>query len=200
MPTYRSAAYVPALVQDALALAERMDFANSCLEEVGRLLRVLASNVRDGVIGEIGAGTGVAAAWMVGDLAPTARFVTVELDESRATAVQELLQSVPDARVIHGDWHAILEHGPFDLLFVDAAPAKAYPGEGANREMEHIVRAMRVGGLIVMDDLSPQEYWPEEWRGRPDPLRELWLNDARLAATEVLTTPRTTVILATRLA
>jgi len=65
--------------------------------------------------------------------------------------------------------------------------------------MEGIVRAMRVGGLIVMDDLSPQEYWPEEWRGRPDPLRAFWLNDARLAATEVLTTPRTTAILATRL-
>ncbi len=199
MSTYRSATYVPALVQDALALAEHMGFAHSCLEEVGRLLRVLASSVRDGVIGEIGTGTGVAAAWMVSGLAPTARFVTVELDAPRAMAVQELLQPVPNARVIQGDWHAILEHGPFDLLFVDAAPAKASPGEGANREMEQIVHATRVGGLIVMDDLSPQEYWPEEWRGRPDPLREFWLNDARLAATEVLTTPRMTVILATRL-
>jgi len=199
MSAYRSASYVPALVQDALALAERMGFAHSCLEEVGRLLRVLASSVRDGVIGEIGTGAGVAAAWMVSDLAPTARFVTVELDESRSTAVQELLQPIPNARVIHGDWHAILEHGPFDLLFVDAAPAKASPGEGVNREMEGIVRVMRVGGLIVMDDLSPQEYWPEEWRGQPDPLRAFWLNDARLAATEVLTTPRTNAILATRL-
>ncbi len=199
MSTYRSATYVPALVQDALALAERMGFAHSCLEEVGRLLRVLASSVRDGVIGEIGAGTGVAAAWMVSDLAPAAHFVTVELDGPRATAVQQLLQPVPNARVIQGDWHNILEHGPFDLLFVDAAPAKASPGEGVNREMERIVRAMRIGGVIVMDDLSPEEYWPEEWRGRPDPVRKVWLNDARLTATEVLTTPRTTAILATRL-
>jgi hypothetical protein len=53
--------------------------------------------------------------------------------------------------------------------------------------------------MVVMDDLGPEEYWPEEWRGRPDPVRAFWLNDAHVNATEVLTTPRTMAILATRI-
>ena len=56
-----------------------------------------------------------------------------------------------------------------------------------------------MGGLVVLDDLTPEEYWPLEWRGRPDVVREFWLNNGRLSATEVLTTPRTVAILATRI-
>jgi len=52
--------------------------------------------------------------------------------------------------------------------------------------------------MVVMDDFTPEEDWPEVWRGKPDPVRTFWLNDARLNAVEVFTTPRTMAILATR--
>ena len=35
-------------------------------------------------------------------------------------------------------------------------------------------------------------------RRRPDPVREFWLNHPRIAAVELLTTPRTAVIVGTR--
>jgi len=60
------------------------------------------------------------------------------------------------------------------------------------------VEALQPGGLVVLDDLTPEEYWPPEWRGQPDVVRAFWLNDARLMATEVRTTVRTAAILATR--
>jgi len=60
------------------------------------------------------------------------------------------------------------------------------------------VDALRLGGMVVMDDFTPEEDWPEVWRGKPDPVRTFWLNDARLNAVEVFTTPRTMAILATR--
>ncbi|MFZ4193343.1 hypothetical protein ACOZB4_04935 [Paenibacillus sp. NPDC058898] len=50
-----------------------------------------------------------------------------------------------------------------------------------------------------MDDFIPEEYWPEEWRGKPDLIREYWLNHPKLAATEVLLTPRDAVIIASKL-
>lgn len=58
------------------------------------------------------------------------------------------------------DWRAALAEGPFDLVFVDAAPAK----REAPRE---VVEALRPGGIAVLDDLTPAELWPDEWKGRP---------------------------------
>jgi hypothetical protein len=52
--------------------------------------------------------------------------------------------------------------------------------------------------VVVIDDLTPESLWPKEWRGRPDPPREFWLNHPELLATELLTTPDSAAILAVR--
>lgn len=49
---------IPRLVQNATALAEHLGFSHSCTPDVGRLLRLLAAGVRDGVVAEIGTGCG----------------------------------------------------------------------------------------------------------------------------------------------
>ncbi len=199
MSTYRTRTSVPPKVQLALDLARQQGFERSCIPEVGRLLGILASHVQHGMVGEIGTGTGVGAAWMLSHLAPTTRFVTVEADAERATSVGDLFQDLPNAQVIHGDWYEILAYGPFDLLFIDAGPAKApSSSQEGDTAVEMTLSALRMGGMVVMDDLTPEEYWPQEWHGRPDPVRSFWLNDPRVNAMEVLTTPRTMVILATR--
>lgn len=204
MSTYRARSFVPPLVQRALDRAKQQEFKRSCLPEVGRLLSVLASHIQQGRIGEIGTGVGVGAAWMLSQMAPTTRFVTVEADVQRATAAQDLFRDLPNVQVIHGDWSEILSYGPFDLLFIDAGPAKARPGL-APKEVtvanaaELILPALRVGGIAVLDDLTPESCWPEEHHGQQDHLRDFWLNDTRLNVTEVLTTPQTMVILATRI-
>jgi predicted O-methyltransferase YrrM len=200
MSTYQSRTFVPPLVQGALDLARVQGFERSCLPEVGRLLSVLASHVQGGVVGEIGTGTGVGAAWMLSHMAPTTRFVTVEADERRAQTVQHLLRGLSNAQVIHDDWRVILSYGPFDLLFVDTGAAKAPPGQQIDTiATEMILAALRPGGIVVLDDLTPEADWPPQLRNLPDPVREFWLNDTRVQATEVLTTPHTAAILATRI-
>jgi len=189
---YRSRLWVPPLVEQATALARRTGFESSCIPEVGRLLALLAAGVRGGTIGEVGAGCGVGAAWLASGLAADSRLVTVEENGERAASADTLFQDHSNVQVLHGDWRAILAHGPFDLLFVDASPAKY-------DEPALVVEALQPGGLVVLDDLTPEEYWPPAWRGQPDVVRAFWLNDARLLATEVRTTVRTAAILATRL-
>ncbi len=190
MTTYRALTTLPPLVQHARALAERAQFAASCTAEVGRLLVVLAAHVRGGVIGEVGSGCGVGTAWLASALAPDARLVTVEQEAARVDAVRELFAARDDVQVLHGDWHLLLPHGPFDLLFADT-PAK-------RDEPEVLLAALRPGGVLVLDDLTPETHWPPAWRGQRDPVRDFWLNDPRLHATELLTTPTSAVILATR--
>jgi hypothetical protein len=60
-------------------------------------------------------------------------------------------------------------------------------------DYEALLPLLVPGGLLVKDDLTP---------GRPipgDPVREFLLQDPRLAGAEILTTPTTAAIVATRL-
>src|SRR3954470_5062831 len=124
MTDHRANGDVPPLVRQALALAGEMQFAQSCTPEVGRLLAVLATQRREGTVGEIGTGFGVGSTWIVSNLTSGASFVTVELDEARAAAALALFAPLPSVRVLTGDWHLLLAYGPFDLLFADGGRAK----------------------------------------------------------------------------
>jgi predicted O-methyltransferase YrrM len=172
----------PPLVERALA------FEGSSIPEVGRLLHLLAAQRGRARVGEIGTGTGVGAAWIVSALPPEVPFVTVELDAARAAAASELFADDENAKVIHGDWHELMPpEAPFDLLFYDGGGKRHPEVDG-----EHVISLLAPGGTVVLDDLTPG-------RPGPDAVREFWLEHRRLAATELLTTPETAVILAIRL-
>ena len=53
MTDHRANGDVPPLVRQALTLAEEMHFTQSCTPEVGRLLAVLATQRREGTVGEL---------------------------------------------------------------------------------------------------------------------------------------------------
>lgn len=116
----------------------------------------------------------------------------MEIDPERARAVRDLFAGVPNVRVLEGYWRQLLVHGPFDLLFADGSKAK-------EREPEALVGVLKPGGTVFLDDLTPEALWPEEWRGRADPVRQFWLHDRRLAAAEISTGPAEAAIVAVRL-
>jgi predicted O-methyltransferase YrrM len=187
---------VPELVHRAESLAIAMRFELSSIPEIGRLLALLVSQRPRGRFAEIGSGCGVGSAWVVDAMGPEAEFVTIEADEERAGAVSRLFADQRQVRVLHGDWHDLLPpEGPFDLLFFDGGNWKRGDVEA---ESEAALELVAPGGLVVIGDLTPDSLWPEEWRGRPDPVREFWLADPRLRAVEVMTTPETAAIVATK--
>jgi predicted O-methyltransferase YrrM len=173
-----------------------MRFERSSITEIGRLLAVLVAARPRGKFAELGTGCGVGSAWVVDALGPEASLVTVELDDDRAAAASRLFSDYPNVRVVHGDWHELLPpEGPFDVLFFDSGHAKRgdVPAEGAQA-----LSLVAPGGVVVIDDLTPQSLWPDEWRGQPDPPRDFWLNHPELVAAEILTTPVSAAILAVK--
>jgi predicted O-methyltransferase YrrM len=175
----------PPLVQRALALERELGFERSCIREVGLLLHVLAAQRGRTRVGELGTGCGVGAAWIVSALPPAVPFVTVELDEERARAAEELFAADENVTVLQGDWHELMPaEAPFDLLFLDSG--KQHP----EIDGEDVVGLLAPGATILMDDLTPA-------RRRPDPVREFWLNHPRIAAIEIQTTPQTAAIVGT---
>jgi predicted O-methyltransferase YrrM len=176
-----------------------MRFEMSSIPEIGRLLAVLVSTKPRGRFAELGTGVGVGSAWIVDAMGPEASLVTVELDADRASAAGRLFEDQPNVRVLQGDWHELLpSEGPFDVLFFDSGAWKRLPMEEVAAESERALELVAPGGIVVIDDLTPKELWPEEWRGRPDPARDVWLQREDLVVTELLTTPETAAMLVVR--
>jgi predicted O-methyltransferase YrrM len=142
------------------------------------VLAVLAAGRR---CAEVGTAFGEGAA----ALASTARsLVTVELDPDRVTIAAYRLRRFPNVELLVGDWRDHLpQRAPFDLLFFDG---------GRFDEAPEAIDLVAIGGLIVKDDLTP------DWQGT-DPVRDLLFNSPKLLAVELLTTPRTAMVLAVRL-
>ena len=154
-----------------------MTDGGSSISAVQALLRVLASG-RD--VAELGTAFGEGAA----AIAETARsVVTVEFDPERAAIARGRLASLANVEALEGDAYELLRgRGPFGLVFAD----------GGRYDWEEILDLLEPGGLLVKDDLTP---------GRAidgDPVREFLLLDPRLAAVEILTTPRSAAIVAVK--
>ena len=179
----------PPLVARARAVARSSGFPltreeaaagtpSASLPGVGRFLAMLAAGCGGGRIAELGTGVGIGAAWLASAMPADCSLVTVEIDPVRAAAARELLAADPRVSVVTGDARAVIARlGPFDLLFYD----------GGAVDYAELVSLLRVGGRVVMDDVTPLEALPS---GSPlvasDPKREFFFGDPRLVSVEVV--------------
>lgn len=192
MPTvYHSNTFIPELVQAGKLLAKTYDFENSCSDEAGRLLSILTGQITQGKILEIGTGYGVGSSWILSSIAPKVKFITVDNSKEKIDATANHI-SHNQAEFICGDWKEVITKRPFQFIFADAAAAKTIEGE-------LLFNILNIGGMIFMDDFTPEEHFPEEWKGKPDKVREYWLNHSGLKATEIYLTSTSSAIIATRI-
>jgi predicted O-methyltransferase YrrM len=181
---------LPDLVRDAVELARASRFPHSCLPQQGELLRVLARGVGPAVIGEKGAGCGLA--WLATGAHPDSKIISIERDHARAAAAAHLFRDHPAVEVHVGHWTELHRFSPFQLLVLDGG------GQGKQDEPPLEPQAwLSPGGLLVMDDFTPTTAWPPRYEGRPDASRLYWLDHPQLRATQVNVTPDSATILAT---
>ncbi|MFF5303575.1 O-methyltransferase [Streptomyces sp. NPDC013161] len=181
---------VPSRVVAAERAASELGFTLSCIPEVGRLLKLAAASKPHGVVAESGTGTGVGAAWLHSGLGAGARLVTVERDEELARRAAGVFADDDRVSVLTGDWRLLERHAPFDVFFCD--------GGGKREDPERVVDLLAPGGLLVLDDFTPSSHWPPRHGDEVDELRLFYLTHPSLDATEVLTTPSTSAVIAAR--
>lgn len=159
-----------------------MTAGGSSIAEVQRLLSVLAVGRR---CAEAGTAFGEGASAM----ARTATSVlTVERDRERARQAQERLAGLANVELLVGDWHELLPPlAPFDFLFLDAGGIKQQPQD----HLPQAVALLAGNGQLLLDDFTPG-------RGVGDPAQAAIAAHPELIAVEILTTPQTAAILATR--
>ncbi|KOR90257.1 O-methyltransferase [Paenibacillus solani] len=173
------------------SLASEYGFTQSCTDEFGRFLYTLIGQVKGNIL-EIGTGLGVSTSWIVSSMsANSSNLISIDNQQDYVGAIKPLFTQY-NVEFIVADWKEIINKGPFDFVFADAADAKS-------TYAQELFKLLKVGGVLIMDDLTPEEYWPAEWRGKRDVVRDYWLNHPKLAATEILLTPQQAVIIASKL-
>ncbi|SDS96799.1 Predicted O-methyltransferase YrrM [Streptomyces sp. TLI_053] len=181
---------VPSRVLTAELMAAEVAFEKSCIPQVGRLLGLAAASKPEGVIAESGTGSGVGTAWLHSGLGAGAHLVTVERDEDLARRAAGVFADDGRVSVLTGDWRLLEPYAPFDVFFCD--------GGGKRDDPQRVVELLAPGGLLVLDDFTPSPDWPPRYGGEVDELRLFYLTHPAVHATEILTTPTSSAIVATR--
>ena len=164
--------YLPPLVVDASRVAEATGFGadggvSSCLPGVGAVLAALAASRVGGRIAEIGTAFGVGSAWLLSGMDSSATLVTVEVEEQRATAAHDVLSTDDRVTVIADRWQNCLpELALFDLVFVDGGYVEHLAEDPGITDM--VIDLISTGGHLVLDDLTAEAEWPDEWRGKAE--------------------------------
>jgi len=139
--------------------------------EVGRLLSLLARATGARLILEIGTAIGYGALCLARG-APQARVVSIDTDPGRLATARAYLERAGVADRVELVAGAALEQlprleGPFDLVYIDAVKAEY------RRYLDLVLPRMRVGGLVVVDNLlwggEVAEPPPPEAAGAGDP-------------------------------
>lgn len=147
----------PAQLQAIETATRTLGFNLASVAQTGALLRALAAAKPACRILELGTGTGIATCWLLDGLDDDGRLVTVEIDP----VVQQIakIDLGYDARIsfVEEDAVSFLQHAPksaFDLIFADALPGKF-------SELDDALALLANGGVYIVDDLLPQENWPD---------------------------------------
>jgi predicted O-methyltransferase YrrM len=121
--------------------------------DLGRLLQVLVRATGGRAVLEVGTFVGTSAAWMARGLSAGGRIDTLEADPTHADRAEEFLAGAglgEVVRVHRGPAAETLPHlddGAYDLCYIDADKT-GYAGY-----LEHAVRLVRPGGMVVADNV-----------------------------------------------
>jgi len=147
----------PPVAATLRAAATADGFGLSCEPVTGVLLRFLAASRAGGNLLELGTGYGVSTAWLTEGMTEGARLTTVDVDGHQTAVARKYLQEIAGIDFVVADavgWMQTYDGPLFDLIFADS-----HFGKFENRE--DALRLVAPGGIYLVDDLLPQEHWPD---------------------------------------
>jgi predicted O-methyltransferase YrrM len=144
----------------------------------GSLLKTLAASKPSGRFLELGAGTGLATAWIVSGMDKNSSLTAIENNE---ILIDVANKNIVDSRVtfLLADaykWIKDYTGEKFDFIFADAMPGKY-------DLFDETISMLNSGGLYIIDDMLPQPNWP---KGHEEKVK-LFINNLETRADLVLT-------------
>jgi predicted O-methyltransferase YrrM len=170
-------AVLPAIEEET----RRLNFKMGSEVRTGVLLQMLAASKPGGLLLELGTGTGLGTAWLLEGMDPGARLISADNDPACLEVAKRHLGKDERVEFREGDGSAVidsLQGSQFDLLFADTWPGKFW-------DLEKAVHLVKEGGFYIIDDLLPQESWPEGHAEKVPPLLEQIRNHPDLVSCRI---------------
>ncbi len=147
----------PEMLDSIIRETESLGFDMASEQKTGALLKVLAASKPNGSFLELGTGTGLSAAWILGGMDSHSSLISLDNDPSALGVAKRNLGNDELVEFLCQDGESWLENNQnkrFDFIFADAPPGK-FIG------LELALNILKKGGLYIIDDLLPQKNWPE---------------------------------------
>ncbi|MFZ4453696.1 O-methyltransferase [Salibacterium aidingense] len=135
-------------------------FTMNCDDETGALLRTLAASKKSSRFLELGTGAGFSTSWILDGMDKHSSLLTVEYDKTLHHIAEKYLGSDSRVEFVTGDGGEVIQNlqgQSFDFIFADTWPGKL-------RLLEETLHLVKSGGFYIIDDLLPQEEWPQKHR------------------------------------
>ncbi|HLO44808.1 MAG TPA: class I SAM-dependent methyltransferase [Leadbetterella sp.] len=121
------------------------------------LLKTLAASKPCGTFLELGTGTGLSTAWILDGIDKNSTLISIDYDSNLLQIAQKHLGRDTRLHLKCVDGEAWVNQNlgqKFDYIFADT-------WHGKYLMLDEVLEMLNVGGLYIIDDMLPQENWPE---------------------------------------
>ena len=156
----------PAAFQNILKATNDLEFDQVSDSLLGSLLSTLSASKPNGRLLELGTGSGLSTAWMLQGMDDNSILKTVDNDERLVRIAKQYLDADERVKFILGDGEKLIlstKLNSIDFIFADTWPGKY-------NHVKETLALLKKGGIYLIDDMLPQDNWPE---GHSEKAREL---------------------------
>jgi predicted O-methyltransferase YrrM len=121
------------------------------------LLKTLAASKPGSKFLELGTGTGLATTWILDGMDSESTLISIDNDETILNIAKENLGVDRRLKLIctdAADWIKQNAKQKFSFVFADAWPGKFLL-------LDEVLEMIEKGGFYIIDDMLPQQNWPE---------------------------------------
>jgi len=136
---------------------EAIGFEQKSDRKVGALLATLCASKPNGSFLELGSGCGLSTVWMAEGMDKKSQLISVDNDAKVIDIAKKYLGKDERIEFICKSGEEVIDSiksASIDVIFADTWPGKYY-------YLEEALSLLKVGGIYVIDDMLPQENWPE---------------------------------------
>lgn len=121
------------------------------------LLKTLATSKPSGSFLELGTGTGLSTAWILAGMDKHSTLISIDNDARFLAIAKDFLSHDDRLTLIDTDgaaWFGKNNDKKFDYIFADT-------WHGKYLLLDEAIAMLNKGGLYIIDDMLPQQNWPE---------------------------------------
>jgi predicted O-methyltransferase YrrM len=147
----------PASYKDILDETSAIGFDQLSECMLGSFLSTLSASKPNGSFLELGTGSGLSTCWILHGMDSYSKLQSVDNDDKLVSIARHHLGLDNRVTFIVGKGESVIlnaKPNSIDFIFADTWPGKYH-------HLEETLSLLKNGGIYIIDDMSPQENWPE---------------------------------------